>query len=268
MKGAKWAGPAVVVLVLVTVVPLGRAIWTSMHRSTLTTPEAGVSVGFGNYQNVLSSREWWLAVATTLVIVALVVTAQVVLGCVFGAALNRWSRVWPAARVVALLPLALLSVVGVVLWRDAGDTGFVAQWFGRADPLVAVGVAEVWRGTGLVVVVVAVALGRVPQTLLAAAAADGATVRQRWSRVIMPSIGPALAAIATFRVLDTLRVLDGPLLVDRVASTSRPATVLMWNTQFSDFELGLGAAMSIVLLLVAVVLTAIVVPLFRVRRAL
>lgn len=271
MRGWKWIGPAVAVLVLVTLVPLGRAVWTSLHRSTLTAPDDTTLVGIDNYVNVLTNRTWWLAVATTLLLVVLVVVTQVLLGCVFGAALNRWSLAWAPARSLVLLPLAVLSVVGVVMWRDAASTGFVAEWFGAADSstqsLLAVGVAEVWRGTGLVVVVVAVALSRVPPSLLASATADGATARQRWSKVVMPSIGPALAAIATFRVFDTFRVLDGPLLVDRDSPT-RPATVLLWNTQFTDFELGLGAAMSIVLVLTAAALAAIVVPLFRVRNAL
>ncbi|MGA8851124.1 MAG: sugar ABC transporter permease [Aeromicrobium sp.] len=271
MRGWKWVGPAVAVLVLVTIVPLGRAIWTSLHRSSLTAPDDAPLVGIDNYVNVLTNRAWWLAVATTLLLVVLVVITQVLLGCVFGAALNRWSLAWAPARALVLLPLAVLSIVGVVMWRDAATTGFVAEWFGGADASTrswfAVGVAEVWRGTGLVVVVVAVALSRVPASLLASAMADGATARQRWSRVVMPSIGPALAAIATFRVFDTFRVLDGPLLVDR-ASPARPVSVLMWNTQFTDFELGLGAAMSMVLVLMAVVLAAIVVPLVRVRNAL
>lgn len=268
MKGWKWAGPAVAVLVLVIVVPLVRILWTALHRSTLTAPDLDTWVGLDNVTEVLTSRGWWLAVAASLVVVAVVVATQVVLGCLFAAALHRWSQVWPPARVLVLLPVALLSVVGVVLWRDAADTGFVAGWFGQAGSLTVVALAEIWRGTGLVVVVVAVALSRVPRTLLIAATADGATAGQRWLRVVLPSIAPALAAIATFQVLVTFRVLDGPLLLDRAGATQETATGLMWGTQFSDFALGLGAAMSLVLLLVAVVLTALVVPLFRVRRAL
>ena len=272
MRGWKWVAPALVVLALVTVVPLVRVIWTSLHRSTLTSQTSDM-VGFDNYQSVLSSREWWLAVATTLVVVSGVVLMQVLFGLVFGGALHRLSRSWPLARAVVLLPLTVLSVVGVVIWRDAADTGFLNQWFdlgtlGQTGSLIAVCLSEVWRGTGLVVVVVAIALARVPAPLVAAAIADGATVRQRWMRVVVPSIGPALAAITVFRVLDTFRVLDGPLLVDTPDSTLRTASVLMWNTQFTDFELGLGAAMSIVLLLVGALVTAIVFPLFRVRRVL
>lgn len=268
MRGWKWLAPAVVVLVVVTAVPIGRIIWTSLHRSNLTAPDEVELVGVDNLVSVLSSRQWWLAVAVTLVVVTVVVAIQVVLGCAFAAAINRSARAWPVARVAALLPLAVLSVVGVVLWRDAATTGFVFQWFGEPSPLVAVTISEVWRGTGLVIVVVALALARVPSTLMASAIADGASGLQRWRRVILPSIAPALAAIVTFRVLDTLRVLDGPLLVDDGDTAVRTAPVLMWNTQFSAFELGLGAAMSVVLLVVAVVLTAALVPALRVRRGL
>ncbi|MGJ9421206.1 carbohydrate ABC transporter permease [Aeromicrobium sp. CF3.5] len=273
MRGWKWLAPAVLVLVVVTAVPIGRIVWTSLHRSNLTAPDEVEFVGIDNLLSVVSSRQWWLAVAVTLVVVTAVVTIQVVLGCMFAAAINRVTRVWPVARVVALLPLAVLSVVGVVLWHDAATTGFVFQWFGEPSPLVAVTISEIWRGTGLVIVVVALALARVPSTLMASALADGATGLQRWRRVILPSIAPALAAIVTFRVLDTLRVLDGPLLVDPLLvddgdTTLRTAPVLMWNTQFSAFELGLGAAMSVVLLVVAVALTAALVPAFRVRRGL
>lgn len=278
MRGWKWLAPAVVVLIVVSAVPMGRILWTSLHRSSLTGPDSIEFVGIDNFLSVLSSRQWWLAVAVTLVVVMAVVAIQVILGCAFAAALNRATSnqtgaAWLVVRVAALLPLAVLSVVGVVLWRDAATTGFVFQWFGEPSPLVAVTISEVWRGTGLVVVVVAIALARVPSALMTSAIADGATALQRWRRVIVPSIAPALAAIATFRVLDTLRVLDGPLLIDPLLlddgdTTLRTAPVLMWNTQFSDFELGLGAAMSVVLLVVFVVLTAAVVPAFRVRRGL
>ncbi len=265
MRGWKWLAPAVVVLGVVTAVPIGRVLWTSLHRSSLTAPDEVELVGVDNFVSVLSSRQWWLAVAVTLVVVTVVVAIQVILGCLFAASLNRFTRAWPVARVAALVPLTVLSVVGVVVWRDAATTGFVFQWFGEPSPLVAVTISEVWRGTGLVIVVVALALARVPSSLMASAVADGATSLQRWRRVILPSIAPALAAVVTFRILDTLRVLDGPLLVD---TTVRTAPVLMWNTQFTSFELGLGAAMSVVLLVVAVALTAAVVPALRVRRGL
>ncbi len=266
-----WLLPAVVVLVLVTVVPLGRVVWTSLHRSSPTT--GSELVGLDNYTHLVASREWWLAVATSLVLVAGVVLVQLALGLVFGAALHRVGVVWPVARVVVLVPLVLLSVVSVVTWRDAVNGGFLTSWFdlGEAGPfaqLVAVTVGETWRGTGMVTAVVALSLAQVTASLSASAVADGATGLQRWRRVVLPSIGPAVAGVAAFRVLDTYRVLDGPLLTDDPSARLQTAPLLTWTTQFTALELGLGAAMSVLVVIGAAVLAAIVVPLFRVRRLL
>lgn len=260
--------PALLVLVLVVVVPLGRVVWTSLHRSS---PVGNEMVGFDNYTHLFSNRSWWLAVATSLVIVAVVVVVQVVLGIVLGSAIHRVGVAWPVSRILVLLPFVSLSVVSVVTWRDAVSGGYLAEWFNIDDPgpatrLAAVTVGEMWRGTGLVAAVVALALAAVPASLANATIADGATGLQRWRHVVLPSIAPALAGVAVFRVLDTYRVLDGPLLADDPDLATAP--FLTWTTQFTAFEWGLGAAMSVIVLLVAVVLAAIVGPLFRVRRLL
>jgi len=266
-KGWGWLTPAVLVLVVVTLVPVGRLIWTSLHRSSTTSDSF---TGLDNYTDLVTNRTWWLAVATTLVVVASVVLVQVVLGVLFGAAIHR---IWPVARVFVLVPLLLLSVVNVIAWRDAASGGYLTEWFGVGSgngsagaQFVAVTIGEAWRGTGLVAAVVALALTAVPASLSASAIADGATGWQRWRRVVVPSIAPALAGVTAFRVFDTYRVLDGPLLADD--SALRTAPLLTWTTQFSAFELGLGAAMSVLLLLIGAVLAAMVLPLFRVRRLL
>lgn len=273
LRGSRigWVLPAALVLMLVTVVPLGRVVWTSLHRSTPTT--GSDFVGLSNFTHLLTTRDWWMAVATSLVVVATVVLIQVGLGVMFGAALHRVSAAWPWMRIIVLIPVALLSVVSVVTWRDAVSTGYLNYWFdlGDAGPLaqlVAVSVGEIWRGTGMVAAVVAVALARVPASLSAATLADGATGFQHWRRVVLPAIGPALAAIAAFRVFDTYRVIDGPLLADDPSASLRTAPLVTWTTEFTTLELGLGAAMSVVLVMLAGVVAALVIPLFRVRRLL
>jgi multiple sugar transport system permease protein len=125
---------------------------------------------------------------------------------------------------------------------------------------------EVWRGTGLVSIILLAGLSRVSPSLLASSIADGATGWQRFRRVILPVMGPAFAVAATYRALDTFRILEGPLLTDRAGSSMRTAPLLIWRTTFSSFELGLGAAMSIILLVIAAVLGVVLVQLFRVRR--
>jgi multiple sugar transport system permease protein len=271
MRAWRWVVPAVVVLLVVTAWPIGRAVWTSLHRSPLTSPDDRRFVGLDNYTDILSSRTWWLAVAATLVIVATMVVLQLVLGLAFAVALRRLGAAWPVTRVLVLLPFGMLAIVSAVVWRDAVTTGFVADWFGLDDvgplgSLVAVSAGEVWRGTGITAVILLAGLLRVPTSLMTSAIADGATARQRLTRVVLPAMGPAVAVAATYRALDAFRVLEGPLVVDQPGATTRTAPFLVWDTTFSSFELGLGAAMSIVLLLLAALLAAFLVPVLRVRR--
>ncbi|WP_344767358.1 sugar ABC transporter permease [Aeromicrobium panaciterrae] len=271
LKGWMWLAPAVIVLLAITGWPIGRAIWLSLSSYSLTTPESRTFIGLDNYADVLTNRTWWLAIATSLVIVVALVSVQLVLGFAFALALRRMTLLWPVTRIIVLLPLALMAVVSAVMWRDAATTGFIADWFrlddvGQLDQLAAVSVGEVWRGTGIVAVILLAGLTQVSSRLYAAAIADGATGWQRLRRVILPVMGPALAIAATFRALEAFRAVEGPLLVDQPGARVRTAPQLVWDTTFSSFELGLGAAMSIVLLVVAGLLGVLLVQLFRVRR--
>ncbi|MCW2799799.1 MAG: hypothetical protein JWQ70_1271 [Aeromicrobium sp.] len=274
VKAWRWLAPAVTVLLAVTVWPIARGVWMSLHTSSLTNPDARKLVGVDNYTHVLTSRTWWLAVALSLAIVVFVVSMQLLLGFAFAVALRRMTVLWPVSRIFLLVPFALLAVVSAVMWRDAVTTGYLDSWFrlggkdgtGQPGSLLAVTLGEVWRGTGIVSVILLAGLSRVSPSLLASSIADGATGWQRFRRVILPVMGPAFAVAATYRALDTFRTLEGPLLVDRPGSSLRTAPLLIWRTTFSSFEFGLGAAMSIVLLVIVGALGVVLLQMFRVRR--
>jgi len=271
VRGWRWLAPAVVVLLPVTAWPVGRAVWTSLFTDPRPGSADRAFVGTDNYTAIVSSRTWWEAVATTLVIVVLMVAVQLAIGLAFAAALRRVGRPWPVAQLLLLLPFGLLAIVSAVVWRDAVTTGFAAQWFGLDDvgpfgALVAVCLGEVWRGTGITTLILLAGLHRVSPSLLASAVADGATSWQRMRRVVLPAAAPALAGATVYRALDAFRILEGPILVDDPGATVRTAPFLVWDTTFSSLERGLGAAMSIVLLLLAAVLAAVLVQLLRVRR--
>lgn len=271
LAGWAWLAPAVIVLLAITVWPIGRAVWLSLSSYSLTSPDDRDFVGLGNYTEILTNRTWWLAVATSLVIVLVVVAVQLALGFVFALALRRMTVLWPITRVIVLFPFALMAIVSAVMWRDAATTGFLADWFrlddvGQLDSLAAVSLGEIWRGTGIVTVILLAGLTQVSRRLYAAAVADGATGWQRLRRVTLPVMGPAFAVAVAYRSLDAFRSLEGPLLVGDSGADVRTAPLLVWDTSFSSFELGLGAAMSIVLLVLSGLIGVLLVQLFRVRR--
>lgn len=267
----KWALPALLVLGVVTLWPLGRAVQTSLYRSNATTPDDRRFVGIDNYTSVLTDQRWWAAVSVSILLVVVVVTVQLALGFAFAGALRQVSLAWPVARILVLLPAGVLAVVSAVAWRSAVTDGFVRTWFriddvGALDALAAVAAAEIWRGTGIVTVILYVGLMRVDEAARESAVADGATPRQRLRLVLWPAVAPAFAVAVTYRFLDTLRVVEGPLLADDATVRFQTAPVLLWDAAFTTFETGLAAATSVLLLLITAFIGVGLVLLLRVRR--
>ncbi|MGI9084175.1 MAG: carbohydrate ABC transporter permease [Aeromicrobium sp.] len=265
--------PAVVVLAAVSLWPLGRAVYASLFAESLTTPDDTAFVGPNNYLEVVTSAEWWVAVALTLVFVASVVVVQLLLAAGFAAALRRITFIAPYTRVLVLVPFALMATVVALVWREGVTAGFAPIWFhysgdGQVAALASVAAGEIWRGTGITTLILLAGLSRVTPGLLEAAVADGATGRQRLTRIVLPAAAPAIAVAVVYRSLDAFRAFEGPLLAEPSLPRLRTAPLLLWDTTFTSFEIGLGAAMSIVLLALAGVLGIMLMLLLRVRRVL
>lgn len=270
-NGWTWVAPALVVLVIITLWPLGRAMWTSLSAESLTTPADTAFVGIDNYAEVVSSREWWVAVALTLVFVAAVVTTQLVLASGFAATLRRITVIAPLTRILVLVPFALMAVVVAFAWREGITAGFAPEWFdysgeSQIAALAAIAAGEVWRGVGITTLILLAGLSRIPPSLLESATADGATARQRVTRVVLPAAAPAVAVAVVYRSLDAFRAFEAPILAESSLPRLRTAPLLVWDTTFTSFEIGLGAAMSVVLLALAGVLGLSLMLLLRVRR--
>lgn len=248
--------PALVVLLGLTLWPLGLAVWTSLRRSSATVGD-DTFVGLDNLTGLLGDRQWWLAVSVTLLLVASAVLLQLLLASVLAASIRRLRLPLALVAVVLLLPFALLPVVAASTWGAALTTGVGPAWFGydgasSGASAAAVVATEVWRGTGVTTLILLVGLSRVDRALLDSAVADGATWWQRLRRVTWPAAGPAVAVAVLYRALDALRALDGPLLADPPDGL-RTVPVLVWDTTFGSFERGLGAAESVLLLVLAAV---------------
>ena len=263
--------PAVIVLAAVTLWPLGRAVKTSLSTESLTTPDDTAFVGADNYVEVVTSLDWWVAVALTLVFVAAVVIVQLLLAAGFAAALRRITFIAPYTRVLVLVPFALMATVVAFVWREGVTVGFAPSWFhytgdGQVAALMSVAAGEIWRGAGITTLILLAGLARVPPSLLESAVADGATPRQRLTRIVLPAAAPAVAVAVVYRSLDAIRAFEGPLLAEPSLPRLRTAPLLLWDTTFTSFEIGLGAAMSVVLLALVGVLGIMLMLLLRVRR--
>ena len=269
-----YLGPIVGVLTVLTLLPLVRLIYVSLFERSLTAPDDSTFAHVRNFIDVVDGRDWWLAVALTLVVVTISVIAQLLLGAAFAGTLRRITFGGPWVQAFLLVPFVLVPAAVATAWRDGWVDGFAISWF-RAEPgggqltgLATLLSHEVWRGTGITTVILLAGLNRVKPSLLDAAIADGATARQRLTHVVLPAVAPAVAVAALYRSLDALRSIEAPVLTADALGDLSTASQLVWTTSFTDFEIGLGAAMALLLILLAAGLGLLLTLLMQVRRAL
>jgi multiple sugar transport system permease protein len=265
--GWSLCAPAVVVMVLVTGYPVAYALWLSLRRYDLRFPDESSFVGFDNYADVLTSSLWWNNLLTTLVITAFSVVIELVLGLALALVMHRAIFGRRTVRASILIPYGIVTVVAALAWRFAFDptTGFVNElantdraWFSERIPsLVVVVATEVWKTTPFMALLLLAGLTLVPDQLHQAARVDGATAVQRFTKITLPLIRPAILVAVLFRTLDAFRIFDSVFVMTRGANDTQTVSILGYNQLINRLNLGIGSAVS-VLIFVCVVIIAFV----------
>jgi multiple sugar transport system permease protein len=259
--------PSVVVMLLVTAYPMGRAVYLSLFNYRLTDPAAREFVGLRNYGVVLTDGLWWQTVFTTVFITVVTVAIELVIGFAFALVMHRILIGRRIVRTSILIPYGIITVVAAYAWQYAFalDSGFVNQWFNLGDKawfsdrwsaLFVIIMAEVWKTTPFISLLLLAGLSQVPEELQEAAKVDGATVRQRFFRVTVPNMKAAIMVALLFRTLDAYRIFDTIFIMTGGAEKTESVSFLTYRQTITRTELGLGSAVS-VLLFLSVVLIAV-----------
>ena len=111
--------PAVVVMVAVTLFPIGYAIYLSLERYNLELPQDVKFIGLGNYAAVLSSPYWWQALKVTAVITVFSVAITLVLGMLLALVMHRTLFGRGTVRTAALIPYGIVTVAAAYGWQYA-----------------------------------------------------------------------------------------------------------------------------------------------------
>jgi multiple sugar transport system permease protein len=256
--------PAVFVMLAVTGYPILYAIWLSLQRSDLRFPNATKFIGLDNYGHVLSSSLWWDDVEHTLIITVFSVALELVLGMGLAMVMHRAIFGRGVVRAVTLIPYGIVTVVAAFAWRYAwsADSGFVPHLLGLSyDPLtrqnssyVIIILTEVWKTTPFMALLLLAGLAVVPDELHEAARVDGASAWQRFVRITLPLIKPAILVALLFRTLDAFRVFDTVFIQTAGQNNTETVSILGYNQLLNRLNLGLGSAVSVLIfLLVALI---------------
>jgi multiple sugar transport system permease protein len=258
--------PSVVLMLLVAGFPIGYAFWLSLHKADLRFPNATKWVGLKNYESVLTSSTWWKDVETTVIITVISVSLELVIGMLIAQAMYRAIFARTAIRASVLVPYGAVTVVAAFAWRLAFDpaTGFVTQLFSintppfttRAGSLAVIIMAEVWKTTPFIALLLLGGLALIPEDLYKAAKMDGASGLQRFFKITLPLIRPALLVAVLFRTLDAFRIYDSVFIMTRGANDTETVSVLGYQQLINRLNLGLGSAVSI-LIFFCVILIAV-----------
>jgi multiple sugar transport system permease protein len=259
--------PAVIVMVLVAGFPIIYAFWLSLRRADLRFPDASKFIGLSNYSAVLQSSTWWRDVGNTLFITVISVTLELVLGMLIAQAMYRAIFARTAIRASVLVPYGAVTVVAAFAWRLAFDpaTGFAVNLFNLDPPpltthwgtMFVIIFAEVWKTTPFIALLLLGGLALVPDDLYKAAKMDGASSWQRFVKITLPLIRPALMVAVLFRTLDAFRIYDAAFIISRGANNTETVSILGYNQLVNRLNLGLGSAVAI-LIFVCVMLIAFI----------
>ncbi len=281
--GLKLVAPAVVLMLIVTAYPMLQALYLSLFRYRLTTPNEREFVGLGNYLTALSDSLFWQDLLNTVVIMVVSVAVELVIGFGFAMVMHRIIFARGVMRTSILIPYGIITVVSAFAWQFAFslNNGFVnswfawlpwigpdTNWFGAHWPaMFAIIVSEIWKTTPFMALLLLAGLSQVSEDMLEAAKVDGATWTQRLFKVILPNMRAAIMVAVLFRALDAFRIFDNIFVMTKGAQGTESSSFLTYRQVIEQFQLGMGSALSVLLFLTVLILAFGIVKLFKVDLA-
>ncbi|HEX6577959.1 MAG TPA: sugar ABC transporter permease [Jiangellaceae bacterium] len=278
------AGPAFIVMLMVTAYPILQATYDSLWDYRLTTPDDREFIGLGNYAVILTDPLWWRVFGVTSLITVVTVAAELVLGFALALVMHRAvKRLRPLLRTAILIPYAIITVVSAFAFQFAFavDTGFVNPWFdwlpgisettdwfgGFGSSIFVIIQSEIWKTTPFISLLLLAGLSQVPEELQEAAKVDGATWWQRLYKVTLPNMKAAIMVALLFRTLDAFRIFDNVFVMTAGAQNTETVSLLAYRQTIQRLEIGLGSAVSVLLFLAVFLISFSLIKLFRIDLA-
>lgn len=266
--GLMLCAPAVIVMLAVTAYPIIYAVWLSLFRADLRTPNENEFIGIENYVTVLSSPIWWNAFGVTMFITVIGTFFQLVLGMLLAIVMHRTLVGRGLVRTSALVPYAIVTVVAAFSWRFAwtqnlgwlaGDSAPLTE---RWSSLWIIILSEVWKTVPFMALLLMAGLALVPEDLLKAASMDGANAWQRFWKVTVPLMKPAILVALLFRTLDSFRIFDNIFVLTSGANDTASVSILAYNNLIRGLNLGIGSTMSVLIFLSIAIIAVIFIKIF------
>lgn len=267
--GWLFLAPFAVTFVALLIVPLGYALWLSLHGRSITGAQRWV--GLENYVRAFGDESFitglkrvlWFGVlqAPLMLVIALA------LALMLDAVSTRLSRL---ARLVAFMPYAVPAVVGVLMWGflyspQLGPAAIFTQLMGDAAPdllgkgwvLYSLVNVLTWQMTGYNMIIIYSALQGLPREIYEAARLDGAGGWALAMRIKLPLVAPAVILSTVFTIIATLQIFSEPKVMQSTRPDAVPAdftpNMYAYNQAFAYGQFNYSATISFVLGVVIII---------------
>jgi multiple sugar transport system permease protein len=260
--------PSMILIAVVAAWPIIYAIWLSLHEYSVRV--AGLSrwagsLGLRNYSTALSDPDWWAALEHTLIFTVTSVVLELVIGLAMALCMHEAFRGQGLLRTVVLVPWAVLTVVTAVMWRTmfVAPYGFIntilgtqTVWLGsEPQALIVIIIADVWKTAPFMALLILAGLQVIPGEIYEAAKVDGASTWQRFRKITLPLLMPAILVALIFRTLDALRIFDLPYVLTQGQNGTSTLSTIAQETFATNRIYGLGSAMAVLTFIVVMIVS-------------
>ncbi len=259
--------PSLFGVVCFLLLPMLVVVWLSMHRWDLLGPIR--YVGLDNWHSVLTDPGFGNSLLVTLLFIAIVVPAQILLGLAAAAMLARELPGTGIFRALYVIPWICSPLAVAVLWRWilAPTDGAISTLAGRriewlTDPTLALPVVSavtVWTNVGYVALFFLAGILAIPPQIHAAARIDGANSWQRFWRITMPMLRPTFFFVSVTGVVSAAQVFDTVYALTGGGPAGHTDLVAhsIYAEAFGAAAIGRAAVMALVLFVILVGVTIV-----------
>ena len=262
--------PAVSLLAFIDLAPFFYGIGLSLQRWMMTSPAPITYVGFDNYRFLVNDSEFLNAFVRGITFAAISIACQLLLGLGTAFIMLRKFKGDIVFKVILTLPLAVAPIAVGSMWRIMMFPGlgpipyYLQHFFGihwdmtgdSATAFATVVMMDTWHWLPLAALILLSGIAGVPQPLLESASIDGVTVLQKLRFIYLPLIKFEVLFVVLLRGMDAFRIFDeiwmltggGP------GDTTRFLSISLYTLILRGWDIGYGAAISLVYLYVIIVM--------------
>lgn len=277
--GYLYIAPAIALVGVFFVLPLGMTAWMSLHNWPLMGTHS--FIGLDNYVAITKDVRFWRALNFTFYYTVIVTIAIFAVAFPLALFVERPRPMVGAYRTAFFMPVVVGFASASLLWAwllnvDAGLFSPAAYQLGLTEKKVnllatfnpafwSIIVMVVWKVAGFTMVILMTGLQSIPTELMEAAKIDGANAWQRFRAITLPLMRRTLALALILSVSGSILAFDQFYIILRGGPRNSTLTAVYWifNQSFVSFKLGYGAALSMVLLVILVVLSLVQLRLLR-----